>query len=47
MAEGLRRYFASCREASMLKVALVGCGKIADAARRADQRVADARSSRL
>ena len=32
-AEGLRRYFESCRNEgnSMLKVAIVGCGKIADA----------------
>ena len=32
MAEGFRRYFESCRsEENMLKVAIVGCGKIADA----------------
>ena len=32
MAEGFRRYFEGCRsEDNMLKVAIVGCGKIADA----------------
>jgi len=31
MAEGFRRYFESCRERNnMLKVGIVGCGKIAD-----------------
>ena len=31
-AEGLRHYFESCRQGGrMLKVAIVGCGKIADA----------------
>ncbi len=39
-AEGLMRYFESCRGKLMLKVAIVGCGKIADAHAVSMQRIA-------
>jgi predicted dehydrogenase len=43
--EGLQRYFAACREKQHAKIAINGCGKIADAHASAIQRIKTGRIS--